>query len=99
MVGSERDLPAGDEISRAEYGGLRQPPLHSNHSSVLPRHALPSQIRYFHSVCRADLYHEQLRLLPPAGNQASPDRGSLSSMAKSLVLEEDCCRIDIKLNF
>ncbi|KAH7572259.1 hypothetical protein JRO89_XS04G0229100 [Xanthoceras sorbifolium] len=64
-------------------------PLGCFDSAVFPGVTLSSQIRNLLAVWWIDYHYELLHLLPLARNEASSNRGSLSSVAKSLVLEED----------
>ena len=69
LVGAERAVPIGDEIGRAEHGGVCEHAFHGFDSAVFSGGYVPSPVWDIPVVRGVDYDNEQLHLLPVAGDQ------------------------------
>ena len=68
LARAERAVSIGDEISRAEHGGVCQHAFHGFDSAVFPSRYVPSAVWDLPVVRRFDCNNVQLHLLPVARN-------------------------------
>ncbi|KAK8447069.1 hypothetical protein SEVIR_9G582500v4 [Setaria viridis] len=90
LLGPNRDLPTGDQVSRAEYchccnllGDICDWP-------DLPRNVMSSQVWDILSLWRMGVRDDSLRILLPARDKTAANGANGAGLEEALVLEKDC---------